>query len=362
MKFAHLYRSPDAEGTANETDEDTIETTATHVDPPAGEETEAADESHEADENAEVDGEAPADGQNAVVQYQPNFKFKVMDKEHEFDKRFQQLIKSPDDEKFVRDLHNKAYGLEYVQKKADRFKTDLETVKTEHQEYRSQMEPVVTQLQEAAHYLKSPDINDMGNFFDVLGVPQQKVLQYALHVAKLLELPPEQRAAFEHARLGKRQVYQAAQENNSYQSQISGHAVQTRTIELQTVLTSPDVQAASEQINTKMGNPNFFAEEVLRHARFVARVEGKDLSALDAVNAVLERYGSLVQAAAPGTGGAAQQQAAPSNPPATNPGTQKTQQDPPVIPTVPSRQTAPVKKQIKSLDDIRARARELEQE
>jgi hypothetical protein len=354
MKMLHLMfrRSPDAEGSG-----EVVETTEAPETTEATTTTEAP-ETTETPETTEGD---PAEGGETTEPpaYTPNFKFKVMDKEYEFDKRLQGVVKTAEDEKWLRDLHNKAFGLEHVQKKVDKFKSEVEAIRGEHTEYKGKVDPIIDQLREADHWLaeSNKDINNLGNVFEVLGIPVQKVLQYGLHVAKLLEMDPGQRAAYEQARANGRQVYQTQSQNTRLQGQMSDTAVQTRTSELQTVLTSPEIKQAADKIDSMFGKPGTFIEEVLRHAKWVAREEKKDLSALDAVNAVLEKYGAILKLGAPGAAAAAAPTTGGTQTPPTAPAQAK--QDPPVIPTVASRQAAPVKKQYKSLNELREKAQSL---
>src|SRR5688572_23823320 len=52
-------------------------------------------------------------------QYTPNFKFKVLDKEHEIEERFRKLIKDADSEKMIRELHEKSFGIEAIKSQRD---------------------------------------------------------------------------------------------------------------------------------------------------------------------------------------------------------------------------------------------------
>src|SRR5688500_3044500 len=79
----------------NEVKEPVETTTATTTEPPK--ETEPPTE-----------GEPPKE----VPQYTPNYKFKVMDEEKEFDDFLKGAIKTKEDEEKLRDIVTKAYGLD----------------------------------------------------------------------------------------------------------------------------------------------------------------------------------------------------------------------------------------------------------
>jgi hypothetical protein len=62
--------------------------------------------------------------------YTPNTKFKVMDKEHEFDAWLAPHIKDAETEKKAKELYEKAYGLDYVKPKYEASQKELEQYKT----------------------------------------------------------------------------------------------------------------------------------------------------------------------------------------------------------------------------------------
>ncbi len=129
-------------------------------------------------------GAAAADGTVVPPGYTPNLKFSVKGKELEIDKLFHGMIKDADTEKKIRELHEKAYGLDSVKEDRTRTRQELDTVKTSYEAQNNYL----TQMGKA---LRSGDAE---TFFDGVGVAgnvalENVILQWALGVAQRRQNP-----------------------------------------------------------------------------------------------------------------------------------------------------------------------------
>ena len=279
-----------------------------------------------------------------VPVYNPNYKFKVMDKEHEIAEHFRGIIKDAESEKMVRELHEKAYGLDVVK---PRFNDLREKFKGVEQEARTYKEGI-NELRE--HYTRG----DFDSFFQKLNIPQEKVLQWVLDKAQYNELPPEQRQVLDAKRSAEQRAIQLEKQNHTVQQKYEDALVQAKARDLQVALERDDVRQFSESFDARAGKPGSFLEEVINRGELAWYTsKGKvELSPEQAIQEVLTRYQGLVQhkpAQAPmipvnGNAPAANGHA-PQAPTAT-----KT----PTIPNIGGRQSSSVSKaKPRSLDDLK---------
>lgn len=310
---------------------------------------------------AGAEGATGAAGAAAAAPYKPNFKFKVHDKEHEIPEWARSALKDAKSEKEVREIFEKAYGLDPVKNRAQRFKEKAETLEKTHTEFvEKQYAPLVSTLQEAKHYLESPNPVDFDNFLDVMGIPPEKVLTWAVHKAKYLEMPPEQKLQVDNMRAASRQARVAQTQNQRLMTQNEQQAVQARTERLATVLEKPEVKTVAAAYDEILGEPGAFQAEVIRHAREVYMTTRKDISVDEAVEKVLARAGKFValKGQTTTTGGAAGAGAAGAGNanPSVNPPTRK---NVPTIPNISGNSGAsPARKVPTSTDDLRKMRKE----
>lgn len=270
----------------------------------------------------------------AVAPYQPNFKFKVLDKEHEFDDFLKGAVKDAETEKKARELYEKAYGLDSV-------KQDRQSLKTELSESKEKIARTDQALETIGEFARQKDFD---SFFEALSIPKEQILQYALQLVQR-EQDPNVKAQWEanrNATLSSRNFQQQSQDLQQRQQQFS---VQQRTFELDQVVSRADITPVAQAYNAGMGNPGAFREYVIRIGQAHA-ASGSDISAEQAVTEAVRH----LRAVNPTLGQMAvtppsQQVVAPSNKP--------------VIPNMGGRGTSPVRPTIKSFDDLKQRSKEL---
>jgi hypothetical protein len=264
--------------------------------------------------------------------YSANYKFKVLDKEHEIDEFIRPIIKDADTEKKIKELYEKAYGLDSV-------KSDRQTLKTELAEYKEKMSQTDAALETLGQYVRQKDFD---SFFEGLNIPKQDILQYALQLVQREQMSPEQKAQWEASRQAQQQArYYEVQNQQLMQSQ-QQFAVQQRTWELQQAIGTPEVKVFADAYNQGMGNPEAFNDYVIQIGQAYA-ARGHDIPAQQAVQEAIKHLRAINPSL--GQSQTATQVVQPSSKP--------------VIPNIQGRGTSAVKSTVKSLDDLRKKAKEI---
>lgn len=287
--------------------------------------------SDQAPDKASIDPSATP----GMPEWSPNFKFKVMDKEHEIPEGWRSLVKDAKTEKEAKEIFEKAYGLDFVKPKYQESRQKLQEVQGEHAK-------VLDSINQARqHYQKS----DFEQLFSHLNIDENKVLQYFINKAKMMELPPEQQAAIQ----GKREAERRAEIASQQAQQAQTHQVkelENLTQELfDAELERPGVKDFISQFDARLGKEGAFVEEVIRRGNFYWEKDGRYVPPSKVVPEVLRLAG--FSANAPVGAQAAGAVAAATQSPQT-----KVIQPPASIPAISGRSTAPMPQKPKSIEDL----------
>lgn len=266
--------------------------------------------------------------------YAPDFKFKAYEKEYEVDELFRPLFKDKDTEAKIKALHSKAYAMEGMKEK-------LDGTRKEYDGFKGEIEPKIRAYESFNKILAN---KDWDTFFTKLNVPDEEIFAYVEKKLALANAPADQRAEYERNLALRQQAYVQEEQIRNYETAYQQQAVQTRNMQLESLMSRPDVQKYAAAWDEKMGTIGAFRDLVIDEAAKAWYASGQDWPAEQAVNHVIQRFGKLVQG----------QQLAPA---AQQVMPQASQ--PPVIPHVAGRGTSPVKKVPKSLDDIKKMVSEL---
>lgn len=268
--------------------------------------------------------------------YTPNYKFKVADfekhgkKEMDFDEFLRPVIKDPETEKKVRDLYERAFGV-------DGIKQHRETIQTELKQVRGQFDQQSTMLRDLVHLRD----NDFDGFMEASGIKPETVLGWVQKRLAYQGMTPEQRAEFDQNAATRRQAFQQersfATREQSYQQQIQ----QFHDMQIEAAISRPDVQPVAESFNERKGNPNAFRDLVYMVGKNGSS-PGKDMPVSEAIKEALSLVGT-------------QSHAAPTQEPAGKPPAERR----PTIPNVGAgKGSSPVSKQIKTFEDLQSAAKE----
>lgn len=274
-----------------------------------------------------------------VEEWKPNYKFKVMDKEHEYDDFIKPVV-TKENEARIRELYEKAIG--------------LDSAKPKHVELQKQVKEHYQPLEQ--NFKKFNDTiavldkmvakDDYDNFFKELAIPEQKIMEWAVKKAQLMQLTPDAQAQYNNEVTSRQRLYQLEQQNQAFQQQFQGLELQTREFQLNTELSRPEVSPIVQAFEANAG-AGAFRNEVIKRGQYYAHVHGKDIPVEQAVSEVLGILGkaySTPNNASAGTTGV-QTNTIPTTKPA-------------VIPNVQSQGTSPVKKAVRSLDDLKKLSKE----
>lgn len=272
-----------------------------------------------------------------VTPYAPSFKYKVYDQEKEFHKAFHPIIKDMETEKLVRELYEKADGLDTVKPRFQKVRDEYNTLKEEYGGMQKQIEHLGTMIRKG----------DLDSFFDAIDLNTNKVFKWVLDKLNYQNLPPEQKAALDQQKMAQQQATQYQEQNEMLQKNYQQALAQARTFELDTALLSPEVKPIADVYDARLGQPGAFRAEVVKAGILAHQATGTDIPVSEAVSQVLGTVSRLgLQQTGMGTEATV----------ATNPGVQQTQAapaKPPVIPNVSGKGNSPAKRVVKSIADLR---------
>lgn len=282
----------------------------------------------------------PVDGTPAAPVFAPNFKFKVLDKEHEIPEFLRGAVKDATTEKQLKELHEKAFGLDIVKPKYQETKKQLDQV-------RGTLEKQSTELSRLGQLLEK---NDLDSFFKALKISEEQVLRYALERVQYRELPLEQRLQVDAQMQERQRLGQLEQQTQTYEQQYYAEATRNKALQLDYSLEKPEVKSIADAFDTRLGTPGAFRAEVIKRGQLAFHTTGQDIPVDQAMKEVLALAGGVLPS---GGNPAAQTQA-----PAAAQGSPAPVQ-PPIIPNVSGRGASPAKRAITSIADLRERARAL---
>jgi len=271
-----------------------------------------------------------------AAEYVPNLNFKANNKEMQFDDWIKAALTNPEQEARVRELYEKAYGLDEIKPRA-------EATLKEYNEYRQQNDPVLASIEDLKQNVA---VKDWDTFFKNTNIPKEWIFEWVQDKLKYQQMTPEDQATHDNHWNTRREASSLENERDHYRNQAENAMVDQRSQELDYELAKPEVNQAMQSFDQRMGRVGaFYSEVVARGQTAYANGTGRDISAKEAVEGVLSLMGHVAQ----------QEAGVPSSPVVGA----STHRDKPIIPNIRGRGTSPVRKQVRSLDDIREIERNL---
>lgn len=237
--------------------------------------------------------EASLDAAPAEVspEYKPNYKYSVMDVEKEFDDRLKGLVKSEEDEKWVRDLVTRAEGMENDKRSFSKLKEDHVTLARDYEQMSRDVNSV----------LEMRDNGDLGALFKTLNITNDQLIKHAYQLVQYGDLTPEQRMHYDRQQEQQRSFYQARQQNEILMNEINQIKLQTSKSELTNKLNSSDLSPIVKSFDARNGQNAFYNEVVRRGAMYEAQL-GQVKQADEIIQEIVNLYGlSTPQSQAPQT-------------------------------------------------------------
>lgn len=169
---------------------------------------------------------------------------------------------------------------------------------------------------------------------------------------------PAQKQQYQQQVDQRAQMLTQQEQYENLQQSYSTQAVQARAMQLDMVLSRPDVSGVASAWDSKSGEIGSFRDLVIQEATSLSILHKQDISAEQAVNIVLQKFGKLVQQPAPQAPVVAPQAPAPTPEAAPQAPAQPVVVAKPVIPIMNGKGTSPVKQVPKSLDDLKRMGKE----
>lgn len=298
----------------------------------------AADKAPKAKEATEKTEEAPA--------YNANFKFNVLDKQHEIPKEFQALIKDDKSEKMVREIFEKAYGLDSVKSKAAEVRTERDNLAQENAGIKQSIDGLRSIYQSAASTGNWMKLDD---FFARLKIPEQHIMQWALTKVNFSNLPADQQQMIKGNIDAEKRAELADQQAREVQTQAQTTGQQLKQLQLDFTLAKPEIKALADSFDAQVGKPGAFREQVINLGNLTWLQKKTDLSPEQAAQQVIASLG--LKAQAPTAPAAAEQGA--QVPPAKK----VIVRDAQVIPNIQGRSSSPLKAKPRSIEDLKELSR-----
>lgn len=191
--------------------------------------------------------------------YEPNFKFKVHNEEHEFDERVRGAVTSKEAEEHLRDIYTKAYGLDHVKKSQEEKENKLQQTSSEFTALQTQFGRVQNNLQR----LNSLKTEDFGTFQKAWEIPDAAVLQRASEILSTHGDPHAQARADKI--FSDRLMMLQNEDRLQIESQTSQSMQrQLHEMKMTQAMGRPEIQHFAAEYDRRLGQPGAFTEEVNR--------------------------------------------------------------------------------------------------
>lgn len=277
--------------------------------------------------------------------FAPNVKLKVMDQDCEVPELLRPLMKDAASEKAIREFAEKALGLDYVKPK-------LEQSRQQVQQVSSERDSILGHIDQARQLYQRGDID---GWLKKLQVPEERILQWVADKINYNQLPQEQRQNLDARRQAEERAWQAEQQVTTYQGQHEQLLTQQVQGQLESVLARPEIKSVADAFDARVGKPGSFKQEINRRGDYAWRTRNELVQPEQLVQEMLSFLGptapAQAQAASSTTEGVAPQPGTSATAPA--------KKAPPVIPNISGRSTSAISSPVRSLDDLRKRAKDL---
>lgn len=261
-------------------------------------------------------------------EYRSDYSYKVREESHTFDDWVKPLIKDEETNKAFQDLYTRGHGLELAKNERDEFKSKY------------------NELDESLKALGSMvEKKDSEGFFKALGLPKEMVIDYAIKELQFQDLPEEEKTRILHQKELEEKYSSVEQQNAMLMQQQMNIVRDQRANQLDSILSS-SAQEAVNSYDQRTGKPGSFRNLVIERGAYHAEVNGKDLSAAEAVEEALMITG--LKAGTP----------SPEKPEVGTPRVISAN-DKNVLPNFEGQGKSPVKSGISSLADLKAKRDQL---
>lgn len=206
------------------------------------------------------------------TKYEPTYRYTALGEEREFDDFVKPFVKSKDEEARLRDLYERAAGLDHFKEKVSKRDAELDRLRQEYAKAQREREDL--------EFLKK---TNPAKFFETVGVDPY---EYAMQQVRLEEMGEEERKLYTQNSDLITEREQFRRELEELRKERQDLEQQRLKNEFQTALADPDVDVIRKQVND-------FEQQVIEYGRIHHRLHGQDLSFKEAVDGVKKRYAHL---------------------------------------------------------------------
>lgn len=256
--------------------------------------------------------------------YTPSYSYKVLDEEREIPEWARGVITDPDREKEVKELFQRADGLQHVKTRRDELEQRVK-----------EWQPLVQSAQELYDLKKKKDYE---SFFEKTGLSDDDIFEYASRRLELRQNPDAFRAHEQHRQWQTQNEQLRIQQQTFEQQQVELQA-QRRAWELDMELSKPDIAVAVSDYDARVGQSGAFRNEVIKRGLSYSAL-GQDITPNQAAREVLHMIGWQGKQTPAPTGVQTQPR-----------------QTPPTLPNIKGRGTSPAKVVPTSTDGLRELAK-----
>lgn len=269
-------------------------------------------------ENDVDTNESANEGEGGETTYEPNSTYTVLGEEKQFDDRFSGLLTSKENEDALRDLHERADGLDHYKNKFSSKETEFNTLHTSNAK--------MLDDQRELDFLKK---TNQGKYFERLGVDP---MDYALKEIEREDMDDNQRQLHDDSQRFNEEAERLRLQNETLQNQNREFSNQQSAERFDMAMNTDEVRKLQELV------PDFKDQvRQVGQAHFAANKQ--DMTFASAIETVSKRYRGFTANAPAASNG---------NQPATPQGGGRTR-----IPNVSGSSGSPQERTINSLDDLR---------
>jgi hypothetical protein len=290
---------------------------------------------------------ASTEASAAVPQeYTPNYKYKVMDKELEFDDFVRGAIKSQDHEKKLRELYEKASGIEEIKKAREAVRSEFGQYKQQWEPWQQKINQATNHFQRAAQALQKKDATGLtfhfGNVLNELGIPKEMVQNWVFNELQREDASPELKQQYNRQQELEYHNLTMQEQLSQFQRQQEDTQRELVNFKYNQAISKSEIAPMVEAFNQRMNNPQAFQMEVAKRGLYARDYEKRNMTMEEAVQDVIKAHG--LQANPQVT--------------VTQNSSNVVPHQPPTIPSVKGSSGSPAAKVPQSLDDLRKIAKE----
>lgn len=221
-----------------------------------------------------------------VEEYTPNFSYNFKDEEKSFDERLHSIVKTKEDEDWIRDLVTRSEGIDDIKSDRDKWKTD-------HGQVHEQAGLLSKGYQNMVDWREAGQLDKL---FGAFKLDDQAIIDYALKRAEFYELPEEQQTKIKEDKSVQTEVAALRAEIAGFKTEQGQASVASEISQLNSLIGVPEHKPVVDALMS-MGiaaDAKAVSELVVQHGMFVFQNTGKEPTLSEAVNQVMDKYKGLI--------------------------------------------------------------------